>query len=681
MKPHRGIISMKKLTNIMFIFFALLFNVNIIHGQETRIELGDKYFGQFAYNKAIALYEGARKRGNNTWRINAKLGDCYYYTAKPETALQYYEAAIDKNENINDSYLLRYALSLQSAEKHRDSILSAFKVYFNKIGMADEIDIQDFLEQKDTEIENLSINTKYSDFGSFIFNDTLFFSSSRENPSKKRRDNKRLYKWNDQPYLDIYSAAIERHSDSLSFNQISSDSSGININTIAHEATVAITNDGKTLYFSGGTLKSKNKLKYNKRGTSNLKLQRASRINNKWIVTEADKKAMEFLDFKYFSVGNPALSPDNKRLYFVTCAPFPEAQGQTDIYYVDINDNGSYSEVKSVPGVNTSGRESFPFISRDSTLYFSSDGVFNDKLSLGLLDIYKVENIDKVIADEQDAKITHLKSPFNSARDDFAFYLEHSDSYNKCEEFAYFSSNRVDPNAKGDDDIYRVKIKKTKTIQGVVIDINTKEPIANAKVDLIDSSGMRLNTLTVDQSGAYSFDVECDQYYRIIGSKERYYDDLKELTDKEDENLYLELKPYPCSFSINHIEFDLDSDEVRTEVQDIIIPVLDVLFTNPGLKIRIESHTDSQGNETYNLNLSERRAQNTKAYLLSHGVNEDQIISAKGFGEKCLLNSDEVINNASPEMRTDLHEQNRRSIFIIEDCLEGYRGCDEEIDE
>ena len=103
--------------------------------------------------------------------------------------------------------------------------------------------------------------------------------------------------------------------------------------------------------------------------------------------------------------------------------------------------------------------------------------------------------------------------------------------------------------------------------------------------------------------------------------------------------------------------------------------LLEILLTNPDVKVKIESHTDSRGPADFNLKLSQRRAQNTKDYLLKHGVKEDQIMSAKGFGETCLLITDEEINSAPPSERNEMHEKNRRSRFIL-DCQEMVESCD-----
>ncbi len=662
-----------KILSILLLFLCIP-----IFGQQTRLELADKYFSQFAYNSAIRLYEGAEKRGNKDWKIYAKLGDCYYNTSRPEEAVSNYERAIERKKKINTSYLLKYALSLRSCGASQDMIIDAFQEYYDKIGKKEKLRVRTLIDDPELKIENLEINSEFSDFGSFIYDDVLYFSSSRENPTKKKRINRKLYKWNEQPFLDIYSAKIDRTVDSLRLIA-PIDSTLIDINTVAHESAVAINEDGTTMYFSGGAVDGSGKLIYNKSNTSILNIHRARFINNRWTIVEEDKADLEFLNYDLYSMGSPSLSPDNKRLFFVTCAPFPDAKGQTDIYYIDIKEDGSYGDINAVPGINTSYREGFPYVSSEGDLYFSSDGIYDDQLSVGLLDIYKVEDIDRVISKEIEAenvKIEHLESPINSDKDDFSYYIdEYADESNPCEYYAYFSSNRDFPTARGDDDIYRVRIKKPKTINGKVTDSSNQKPLREVFVHLIDSAGVILKTVQTDSEGNYNLDVECDQFYRLRASKTYFNDDLKEFNSGIDsDNINLELAPYPCEIT-SPIGFDFGSDLINVKEKFNLLKILKLLLSDPEVKIKIESHTDSRGSDENNQDLSERRAENTKQYLIDSGVLESQILSVTGFGESCPLYSDEEINNSPQKERETKHAQNRRTRFILSICDDDQNDC------
>lgn len=688
---------MKKYIKIILVTFLFLVNSGLLFGQQLWLELGDKYFDQFDYNKALKLYSGAIDRGIDNWEIHARLGDCYFFTLKFDKAVDKYEDAFKKISDTSASYILKYARSLQSAGIK--GFNEEFEHYKRKIGNKNYKieDFHGFNLPIPIKLENLSINTEYSDFGTFIYQNTLYFSSSRENPNKPRRFNKRLYKWNGQPFLDIYTAAIIRNGNTDSLKLISPDSSTVRkLNTVAHEGSVTISNSGNTMYFSRGVLKKeKNKMDYNKQGTSNLKLRRATLVNNSWEVTPSDSLALEFLDFEYFSIGNPALSPDGKRLFFVSCAPFPEAKGQSDIYYINIDSNGDLDKrnIKNVPGINTNDRQSFPFVSNDGTLYFSSNAIYNDTLGLGLMDIYKLKDInnfiDNAISKKNDTtfiknyiekNLSHLTEPFNSPMDDFAYFEEPTDD-NECEIYTYFSSNwEGHPNVKGDDDIYRVKMKKNRTIIGTIINSFTQKPLENASVDLIeDASGKILNTIQVDSTGTYKFDVEFCQTYSLRGYKDRYYNDVETSNSKVAiDTVNLELKPYPCEITVDHIIFDSNSYNIKDDEKKALSELLEILLANPDIRVKIEAFTDSFGTDEYNLRLSGCRAKASKKYLINAGVSESQIISAKGFGENCPLITDEDIKNiTTDDEKCEAHKMNRRTRFIFEYCNVSLKVCKE----
>ncbi|MFN7830715.1 MAG: DUF1573 domain-containing protein, partial [Bacteroidota bacterium] len=81
---------------------------------------------------------------------------------------------------------------------------------------------------------------------------------------------------------------------------------------------------------------------------------------------------------------------------------------------------------------------------------------------------------------------------------------------------------------------------------------------------------------------------------------------------------------------------------------------------NPEMKIELSSHTDARGNDAYNEDLSQRRAESAKRWLVSKGIKDDRIV-AKGYGEKVLLNK--CANGV--ECTEEEHQENRRTEFKI----------------
>ncbi|WP_417860593.1 OmpA family protein [Winogradskyella sediminis] len=615
-------------------------------------KLADKFFENYGYVKAIELYEKAVEKGTNSAHVLTRLGDAYYNNSDSEKAALWYGKALEAHKNIEAEYIYKYIQSLRSIGNYQEA-----DVWFKKLSEAqngdsrlkgynpDEVDIFDKLTSKNddliVQIENLPFNTENSDFGSYMFNNTLYFASSSASDSK-------VYNWNKEPFLDIFQLEVTTEDDNSQSYGSPSEINADGLNTDYHEASVAITKDGKTMYFTRDNTTKRNRLKYDKEGTTHLKIYKATLEGDQW----SNVEELPFND-DLFSTGHPALSPDNKTLYFVSDRD--GGLGQTDIYSVSINDDGSYGEPENLGDeINTEGREMFPFISNDNTFYFSSDG----HLNLGLLDIFE----SNILKEEATKAPVNIGAPFNSGYDDFAYFID-SDTQK-----GYFSSNR--PGGKGSDDIYSYTVTEChQQITGIAKEKRTDIILSGVTVKLIDDTGKILEEVTTAEDGSYLFDVECGKTYTVLGSKTDYVDDKGSVTTSNENEkvntLDLTLRPLITEdqIVINPIFFDFDKSDIRTDAQYELENIVDVLRKHPEMIIKIESHTDSRGRDKYNLKLSDRRAKSTRDYLLSRDISPDRIESAIGYGETQLLNDCGNNSNCSEEE----HQLNRRSYFYIID--------------
>ena len=98
------------------------------------------------------------------------------------------------------------------------------------------------------------------------------------------------------------------------------------------------------------------------------------------------------------------------------------------------------------------------------------------------------------------------------------------------------------------------------------------------------------------------------------------------------------------------VNFEVNSSRLTANAKVILNQVADSLAAQPGMKVEIGGHTDAQGSDSFNLKLSERRAQAVKDYLIARGIAPERLV-AKGYGE-----SQAVDSNETPEGR----EINRR---------------------
>lgn len=618
-------------------------------------KLADKFFSNYGYVKATELYEEVLKKGDSSLHVLTRLGDCYYNNSKSKKAAFWYAEALKQHESdINPEYIYKYIQSLRSLGQYEeaDSWMKKFMEIqnndtrikgYNPENIAKYNELSSSEKNKVVKVVNVPFNTKYSDFGSYIHNGQLYFASSRNT------DEKKLYAWNKEPFLDLYQLSVEKTEDSVTYS--SPDFiSGEKINSVFHEASVAITNDGMTMYFTRDNVgKSNKKVKYDDEGTTHLKLYKATSVDSVW----TNIVELPFND-EIFSTGHPTLSPDNKQLYFVSDRE--GGIGNSDIYVVDIEGENTYSEPRNLgEKVNTEGREMFPFVAKDSTFYFSSDG----HLNLGFLDIFKSD-----ILKDDTAEPENLGAPYNSGYDDFAYFKNVSETEN--EHTGYFSSNR--PDGQGSDDIYSFDASECiQIIKGITRDRNTNTILPGVTVKLINDVGKVISEIVSGDDGSYEFTADCNAKYTVLGSKLDFKDDQKEVTTDNEHNkvteadLYLESLINDSQIVINPIFFDFDKSNIRTDAQYELENIVDVMRAHPTMVIKIESHTDSRGRDKYNEKLSDRRAKSTMEYIISRGIAAERIESAIGYGESQLLNK---CSNGVKCTEKE-HQLNRRSYFYI----------------
>jgi outer membrane protein OmpA-like peptidoglycan-associated protein len=629
------------------------------------IQKADFYFDKMWYAEAAALYEQALNKGdkNYSYEIIQRAADSYYFNTNMEKAYEWYDVLYTKyGKDMSADNVFKYAHSLKGTGKYGRS-KKLMRLYQKKIdnGGLSELDSEVTLpnemvldnilnsNKEDYEIRNLAINTEYSDFSPmFLDSSQVVFASAKDSSFL----NTRRYKWNNQPYLDLYVAKVNEETqdlkDAIKFSK--------KVNTKYHEASVSFSPDNKTMYFTRNNYGKK--LRRDKNGVNNLKIYMSQKIDDEW--TEAVEVPFNSDDY---STGHPALSPDGKQMYFVS--DMPGSIGQTDIFVVDVLGNNAFSEPRNLgPDINTERKEMFPFIN-DKKLYFSSDG----HTGLGGLDVYEVAYTEE----EGFAKeVKNLGQPINSNKDDFSYIV------NEENQKGFFASNRAE--GKGDDDIYSFKrlvveeIPEIKNaIAGVVTELITGDIMPKSLVELLDENGIKLKEMVTDDDGSFVFeDLEADKKYTIKATKDTYFENTQDVTTVENDtvNVAVEMKRLKEMIAIEDgikklktemIFFDFDKSYIRNDASKELDKLVEVMTEYPNMVIKIESHTDSRGKKAYNKYLSDKRAKSTRAYIISKGIAPERIESAIGYGEEQLINGcDGTVACTEQE-----HYLNRRSEFII----------------
>jgi len=643
-----------------YILFSILYvslfpwNAN---AQKGKIASADKKYDNYAYVDAIQTYERVANKGYQSAEMFEKLANAYYFNSDFEKAAQWYEQLFNLESNLEPENYYRYAQSLKAVgkEKQAQEILSKFegKSSNDTRGKRWKKNNNYLAEIRANtgrySIETTNINSKYSDYGSAIVDNKLVFATARDTGGVSQR----IHTWTGEHFTNLYSANVD--GELFPNAPMRYDAT---INSKFHEATPVFTKDGTTMYFTRNNYLDGKKGKNDKKVTL-LKIYKATLINNKW----TNISELPF-NSNNFSTAHPALSPDEQTLYFASDRP--GSVGQSDLYKVQILNNDNYGEpINLGKEINTEGKETFPFVTKDNHLYFSSDG----HPGLGGLDIF----IAKIKPDGSIGIIENDGGEINSPKDDFAYYRD--SDINK----GFFTSNR--DGGMGSDDIYRFNFKPrcTQLLKGVITDIETGAILAGATVTLIDSNYNAIAETISDSSGNYSFPVDCGKNYSVRAAKVDYK--TKELKvsipdTKGETKLDIALETSICKvtiggdlakcFGITMIYFDLDKSFIRKQAAVDLAKILDVLQQYPKMKLDIRSHTDCRQTAKYNMALSERRAQSTMAWLITKGVDKSRL-TGKGYGESQLVNDCGCEPTNQSNCTEEQHQMNRRSEFIVTD--------------
>ncbi len=425
--------------------------------------------------------------------------------------------------------------------------------------------------------------------------------------------------------------------------------------TNINEGCITFTPDGKTMIFAKGNTGRR-------KGTNDVDLYISRYRNGQW--SEAVPININLPDAWE---STPALSPDGRTLYFSSNRK--GGYGGLDLYSAQMDSRGRFGKVKNLGAeINTAGSETFPYVSDNGKMYFSSDG----HPGYGMLDIFVVNRVNGKTV------VENLGQPVNSTSDDFGLFLFKPDR-------GFFTSNRE--GGKGDDDIYtfinedpNLKVVNY-FLEGITYMIrkdSTREILPNTKVSLMDPDDDVMQDYVTGNDGKFLFRVYENENYTLLGETDGFIikrqpfttigksvplETLKELVTNItlDTIMVFDRKERNKIFVLENIYFGYDSADIRKDAAIELDKLVTLLNDNSDLKIEMGSHTDSVASESYNIELSQRRAESTVNYLIRKGIDPNRLV-AKGYGE-----SIPIARNTNPD-GTDNPEgrqRNRRTEFKI----------------
>ncbi len=481
-------------------FLSVLFPVSV-SAQFNQEKKADQLFESLAYSKAAEIYEKLYQEGNTSPNIVQRLAYSYDKMLDYKKALVYYSKLVQLEEHKAEDFyeyaqLLRIAGQFEDSKKWLEKYIISFPGDQRAKNQLENI--SKLLNRKSAleniTISNLDGNTKFTDMCPTYYKDQIVYSSAKDSFSMVRN----TFQWNGQPFLDLYKTEQGQISTNKKDKPFSSS-----LNSRFHEGPVCFTSDFNTIYFTRNNFVD-GKINRTSEGINNLKI----------FISDFDGKEWKNIrSFPYnsdsYSVGHPALSPDNKTIYFVS--DMPGGLGETDIYK-SIWTGGSWGKPLNLgESINTRGKEMFPYVDKDGILYFASNG----HPGSGGLDIFAAKE-----EENGNYLVVTLGTSINSQYDDFGLV------FNPDSLSGYFSSNR--PGGKGADDNYYFKVNKI-DLRVISRDDHTKALLPGSKIALVGSDGKVVDSKVADKEGSVEFSVDPREKYQLQAENATYMPQKKDI--------------------------------------------------------------------------------------------------------------------------------------------------------
>ena len=413
---------------------------------------------------------------------------------------------------------------------------------------------------------------------------------------------------------------------------------GSPLNTKFNEGAQSLSADGKTMYFSACNKSD---------GQGGCDIYISEKKNGSW--SEPVNLGKPVNTGKWES--QPSISPDGQTLYFVSNRK--GGIGRKDIWKSEKNEEGEWGKpVNLGDSINTPEEEMAPFMHMDNqTLYFASAGW----PGMGSMDLFMSEKK----GDTTWTSPINLGYPINTPESEFGMVV--SSAGNK----AYYSSDRKEGKGK---DIYMFELPvkaqpvATSYMKGNVFDAETKTPLrANFELISMKTGQTIMNSYSREETGSFLVSIPSNHNYILNVSKKGYlfYSDNFKLKGKHKASEpYLKdipLKPIEAGekMILRNVFYATDSYELKSESRVELNKVLKLLNNNPTLQIEISGHTDNVGTNSYNKELSMKRARSVYNYLVDQGIDSERL-TYKGYGENQPIATNETPEGRAKNRRTEI---------------------------
>jgi outer membrane protein OmpA-like peptidoglycan-associated protein/tetratricopeptide (TPR) repeat protein len=323
---------------------------------------------------------------------------------------------------------------------------------------------------------------------------------------------------------------------------------------------------------------------------------------------------------------HPSLTHDRKRLYFASSRP--GGQGGSDIWYTEWKNGTWQPPINIGPPINTPGDEYSPMIAADGrTLYFASDY----HPGMGGMDLFV-----SYLSDTGWTTPKNLGYPLNTPGDEQTLCVD------AAGRIGYVALER--PEGLGKQDIYAFSLwpeiqpqRAASYVRGFVYDSLTKAPLA-ARVRIVDLE-LRdtIRALTSNRvTGEFVTSLPLRSRYALLAEAPGYlfysqHFDLRESDQAYELRVPLEKPRKGSTIRLRNVFFEFDRADIKPESEVELLEVVRLLQAHPKWKVEVQGHTDSVGTAMYNQQLSQRRAEAVRQFLIQRGIKAERI-QARGYG-------------------------------------------------
>lgn len=598
---------------IFFIFPFSIFLTLSSCGLESNLKKGEKYLALGEYHDAAEEFKKAYSKSPSKLRaqrgaIALKMGYCYERINASQKAAAAYRNSVRYGQATTETHLSlgRQMLKLgdyKNAAKEFELVLDSMPDnILAKNGLESAIKAPQWKKEGShyTIKKQDVFNSRRADYSPMLAGDQydkLYFTSTRNDA-----EGDELSGITGTKNADIFCSEKD---DKGKWGKPEQVNGGVN--TADDEGACYFSVDGREMYLTQCGMDGQ--------------YPRYARIVKSARADAAWGKASEVVIIKdtLSSVAHPAISPDGNWIYFAS--DMAGGQGGIDIWRARITANGVTGVENLGPQINTPGNEMFPTFRPNGDLYFSSDG----HPGMGGLDIYYAT------ADEhKNLKIVHPGYPLNSNGDDFGMTFE------GLRNRGFFCSNRAD-GGRGWDKIYSFENPEiVQTVKGWVYE-NDGYELPKALVYMIGNDGTNLR-LSVKSDGSFEQSINPDVDYIFLATCPGFLNHKEELRvspvkESEEYTLQFPLANISIPTLINNIFYDFDKATLKPESTAALDKLVELLNENPNITIELSAHCDYRGSDSYNLNLSQQRAESVCNYLKEHGIAADRL-TPRGYGEQ-----------------------------------------------